>query len=432
MYGNDPMIKRYADHLKEILGEDEWVDRREKVARRFYQSLVGEMDDPSGKGKFFNERDMFGWYLFLAEAFNEHPQNYEVNFGSRVLPIFARLGADLDQLIKIEGYEERVKRMIGPERSQPNGAFFEFLVANAYVTNGYQVAFHPEKRGKSRTHDIDASKNNKHLAVECKRMEGGEYHEEERQRMRELWRPACHLAVLSGKSSLLDIEFKVELEAVPPDQLENITRNFLTSGMDNYLFDDEYSKGVIRLLDLSPIQKALKNASWLFPGPQYTEMLLGSYRRYDNHLIMQKVVHAPNPHFIDDIELAVAARWTSLSNQAIDRKARDVMSKVVDAHKQLPSDVSGVIHIGFEALGGKEVEARRYEKIKNSLQMFDSKGKPLEAVLCNVFSPEASPTETWAMDETCIYHTVALNKIPLSKLTLVVPDNIPITDGVHW
>ncbi len=432
MYGHDPMIKRYAEHLKAFMGHDEWVARRERVARFFYQSLVGEIVDTSGKGKFFNDRDQFAWYLFLAESFNDHPQNYEVIFGSRVVPIFARLGQDLDRLLSVDGYETRLRRLMSTEKSQPNGGFFEFLVANAYACEGYKVAFHPEQKGGARSHDIDVRKGDVRFAVECKRMEGGEYHEIERQRMRDLWQPACMVSTATGNSSYLDVHFKIALPSVPDDYLRDIALKFIHSSEDNLIFDDGIAWGIIRELDITPLQKAMENSYWLHPGPQFTEKLLGSYRRYDNHLAAQKVKFASNPHFIDEIDQAVVARWSSLSGEAIERKARDVFSKVVDAHKQLPSDVPGVVHVGFETLGGDEIEHRRYEKIRSSIGSFDMKGKPLKAVLCHAFSPEASPAETWAIDETCIYHSAGWDELPLSKLTLVVPNGIILKDGVHW
>jgi hypothetical protein len=47
-------------------------------------------------------------------------------------------------------------------------------------------------------------------------MEGGEYVEEERARMRELWRVPClGLAEIDQRSTYLDVRFKIELKDVP-------------------------------------------------------------------------------------------------------------------------------------------------------------------------------------------------------------------------
>lgn len=432
MYGHEPMVKRYVEHLKEFVGAEEWVRRRDAAALQFYRSLIGEAEDPAGKGRFFCGGDTFAWYLFLGEAFNDHPQNYEVVFGCRVIPIFSALGRNLENLRQISGYEDRLRRLVSAEKAQPNGGFFEFLVAAAYVRDGYRVSFRPELPGKARTHDIDVEKGGVRYAIECKRMEGGEYNEKERQRMRELWGSAALLLSTTGKSVLFEINFKTELANVPDIYMHSLAKRFCLQSADNLIFDDEIGNGNIRLLDIKPLQKALKKASWLHPGPQYNEKLLGSYRRYENLLSMQKLRYASNPHFVDDLDQAVVARWTSLSEQAIERKARDVHSKIVEAHKQLPSDTPGIIHVGFETLGGDEIEKRRYDKIKKSVTNFDALGKPLEVVFCHYFSPEASPSETWAFDETCHWHARRRGPLPLSALSLVIPEEMPLLEGVHW
>ena len=66
MYGEFPDLKRSVEYFKSIMKPDEWAARRLAIAKRFYQSLVGELDDPTEKGKFFDDRDVFGWYLFLG------------------------------------------------------------------------------------------------------------------------------------------------------------------------------------------------------------------------------------------------------------------------------------------------------------------------------------------------------------------------------
>jgi hypothetical protein len=92
MYGDFPDLKRGVEFFKTLMKPEEWVVRRALVAKQFYQSLIGEVDDPKGKGKYFDDHDLFGRYLFLCEAFTDHPWNYEVIFGCRVVPILAAIG----------------------------------------------------------------------------------------------------------------------------------------------------------------------------------------------------------------------------------------------------------------------------------------------------------------------------------------------------
>jgi hypothetical protein len=188
--------------------------------------------------------------------------------------------------------------------------------------------------------------------------------------MRELWVPPSLILARARRNSLLNVAFYVELRDVPEDYFFDKANSFATSRRASFSWKDEYSNGVISELDLRSLREALENSYWLCPGPQYNEMLTGRYERYDNLLLLHEVKHAINPHYIDEINLAVAARWKSLSEVSIEKRARDILGKLAEANDQLPSDTPGVIHIGFEALGDDVVEQRRYEKDSFDSQKF--------------------------------------------------------------
>jgi len=203
--------------------------------------------------------------------------------------------------------------------------------------------------------------------------------------------------------------------------------------MPSLLWDDDIASGVIGDLDLTPIQESLKTGYLLHPGPVFNKLLTGSYRRYDSMIEVTRVKHTTNPHFIDNLDLAVIARWSSLSEAAIDKKARDIQAKLVEANKQLPPDIPGVIHIGFEALSGDEVEQRRYEKIIDRVRHFDRAGSRLEFIYCHYFAPETSPEETWAIDETAQWIGVRETDHPLPSGMLLLPEKEGSSrPGVHW
>ena len=109
---------------------------------------------------------------------------------------------------------------------------------------------------------------------------------------------------------------------------------------------------------------------------------------------------AKNPRWIEDCTLAILIRWESEMPAAIDAKARDILRKLAEATEQLPEDKAGIIHIGFEAVDGDEVEKARYEKIIRSIFSFDPRSKRLEYVFCHYFVPESPPDQAWAFDET--------------------------------
>lgn len=400
MYGASPDSKKAVEYFKTFITADDWEARRAEVAKQFYRSLVGEAADPSGKGKYFDDRDLFGWYLFLAEAFTDHPWNYEIIYGCRIIPIFVAIGRSLDQLEKIDGFADRARRVITDAKAQPNGPLFEILVAAAYANAGGKVTFRPEKPGQQRSHDLDVELEGKSWAVECKRMEAGEYAEGERQRMRDLWRRPCLTMVREKRNILMNVNFKVELKEVPDDYLLQRAEKFLRRPLRAHFWDDRIADGSMESLDLEPIQTALQDNYLLHPSPRFTELLTGAYQRADSMLSMMEIKFTENPHFIKEMGSAVVCRWTSLSDDAVGKKARDIMKKLSEANDQLPSNVSGVVHVGFEALGADSIEQRRYEKIIETAKRFDRGESGLEIIYCHYFAPDPTPDEVWAIDET--------------------------------
>jgi hypothetical protein len=431
MYGDFPDLRKCVGWFKTLMTEAEWHARRDAVAKRFYKSLVGEVVDPKGVGRFFDDRDMFGWYLFLGEAFTDHPWNYEVIFGSRVVPVLAAIGRNLDLLLKVDGFIEKAAQLVANSRSQPNGPIFEMLVAAAYARAGGTVKFNRELPGQEKTNDLNVLLGKTNWAVECKRMEVGEYVEKERARMRLLWHPAALRLASNRRSALLNVDFKIEMSDVPDDYLSIRADQFLGTRRASFSWGDDVSTGIFTCLDLRPLQDALTTSYWLFPGPQYEEILTGTYRRYKSTLVLQMLKPAANPHFVDEVSFAAVARWGCSAEPAIDSRARDILSKLAEADSQLPANTPGVIHIGFECLGDDAVEQKRYEKIIRTARKFISK-KQLHYLYCHYFAPEASPTETWAFDETVQWLGIEPSGRPLERGMLVLPDSEGGRAGVHW
>jgi hypothetical protein len=431
MHGELPSLKQAVEYFKSLMKPEEWVARRAAIAKRFYQSLIGELDNPADEGRYFDEGDLFGWYLFLGESFTDHPWNYEVFFGSRVIPVLVTIGERLNHLKEIEGFQERAVRLVNQDKSQPNGLLFEMLVASAYAEAGAKVVLRPEAPGQSKSHDIDFELRGKRWAVECKRMEGGEYAEAERKRIRELWKAPCQLLVGQQSNVILQVNFRIELRDVPDTYLLDKVRRFSRRFVTFHMWSDRVAQGTIGSLDIAAIQQVLQHSYLLHPSPQFTKALTGAYHRSDSMLTMLRLKYASNPHFVDELDLGVVARWSSLSEEAVEKKARDIVKRLSEAAKQLPADRPGVVHIGFEALGADEIEKRRFEKIMETVGKFDRGTSNLEFIYCHYFAPDSTPEETWAIDETVQRFGVSPDDRPLDTGKLLPSDDRG-RPGVHW
>jgi hypothetical protein len=429
---DDPEVRAAVEWLKSFLRAGEWKARRAAAADHFYDAALQRL--PDRKGRFFKEADTFGWYLFLGEAFIDHIWNYEPVFGSRVVPLFQAIGRDLPRILEVEGIVGRVQRLIGAERAQPNGGLFELLVAAAYRRAGAKVRFVPERPGVARTHDMDVDLNGVSWAVECKRMEVGQYGEREREIIRERWGPLASVFAEQGENVLGEARFRTPLEAMPEDYLRQRAIRFISDPRRlPILWDDAFSAGFIRTLDLRPLREVLKTDIVLAGSSRLIQLLTGQYIRHAPYNSALRLKFADNPRYIEDCDCAVLFRWESGSEVAIDAKARDILKKVAEATDQLPSDRPGVVHIGFEAVEGDRVEQRRQAKILKTVSEFDAGEKPLQYVYTHYMVPESPPDEAWAYDETTQWIGVkAALPPPVAKMFTVLPRESAARSGPHW
>jgi hypothetical protein len=262
-------------------------------------------------------------------------------------------------------------------------------------------------------------------------MEGGEYHESERERMRELWKEPCFLLVRDRRDAIFDVNFKVELSEVPDKYLLQKVERFLRRYQTSFVWNDGIAEGSISNLDLEPIQQALQKSYLLHPSSKFNLLLTGSYERADSMLAVLRMKPTSNPHFIEGLDFGVVCRWKSLSDAAVEKKARDILKRLSEANEQLPTDIPGVAHIGFESLGADEIEQRRFEKIIETANKFDRGASQLEVIYCHYFAPDPAPDEVWAIDETVQWIGIASTGRPLENGDLL-PSDTGGRPGVHW
>lgn len=427
---DDPDLRRAVDWFKSFIPRHEWIQRREQAARRLYLSALGIN---AGDGRFFDVKDCFGWYLFLAEAQLDHIHNYDYVFGSRVIPIFQAIGRDLHLLQQVDGLAPRVQLMVDKKRNQPNGGIFELLVAASYQRAGARVAFVDELPGQAQTHDMDIVLDGRTWAVECKRMEVGEYSERERKEVTRLWSGCSEDIAGIQRNTLCNVSFHVELNTVPSDYLKTKVLEWLSSKKKELAWSDSTAVGHIAVLDLRPLQKVLSNNLVLGSSHRIMELLTGRYVRNANYRTLLRTIPGDNPRYVESCDLAVVLNWESLSESALNSKARDIRKKLSEAIPQLPDGRPSIIHVGFEAVEGDRVERLRHTKILTTARKFDPGDKLLEYVYCHYFVPESPPDESWAFDETTQWCAIRPTQPrPLDKGFLVLPSSANDRQGAHW
>ena len=429
---DEPVLRRALDWFKTKIPEQRWRKRRLAAAERLYRATLRDLA-PGDRGRLFDAADTMGWYLFTAEASLDHIQNYDFAWGSRVIPVFLAIGRDLDHLKAVAGIEDRLARLMNGEKGQPNGALFEMLVAIAYRKRGATVSFVPETPGRGRTYDLLVEMEGLTFAVECKRMEVGDYGEAERDIMRQRWGPLAVTFAEFGRSIFADLHFYVPLADIPEDYLRARAIAYRLGGERGETWDDAIGRGVIRPLDLTPLAEALKTTLVAASSTRLVELLTGDYVRNGAYSTILHTTSGENPRYVEGCDLAVVMRWATDAPAAIDAKARDIRRKLFEANDQLADDIPGVIHIGWEAVEGDSVEAARNAKILETAAQFDPRGKPLEFVYCHYLVPEVPPDESWAFDETTQWLPIRPHRLtPIADLFLITPPDAQTRHGGHW
>lgn len=97
---NDPEFARGVAWVMGFIDPADWKRR----AARIEQNLEAVFErrktehEAATHGAVLFADDQIAWYLYLADKALNDPYNYEPNQGARVIPIFKRLGTDLELL----------------------------------------------------------------------------------------------------------------------------------------------------------------------------------------------------------------------------------------------------------------------------------------------------------------------------------------------
>lgn len=271
----DADIKDAYYWFKEFISEKDW-ERRKNEIENYLTSIVRASEpfsEPINEGTLLViQKDQIGWYLYLVHTYLFEAHKYEYYQGARVLPIFKRIGMNLDLVKDIEGINKKIRDLFKKRTAEADAILFEILTALLWKRNGWIVKVIEE--GKSgKTPDFSVSKDNVEWQVECKRQKKSSDYTYRETKKRQV--------LISGLSKmllqynvLLDITFHVELVSLPDtylrDVLENIIPKTKTPGriVSNFEVDIDMT-----FVDISSIQEHLKTNYVKMSSPQHLELI---------------------------------------------------------------------------------------------------------------------------------------------------------------
>ncbi len=419
--------------LKSFVTPKDWA-KREAATLEFFLTARGRWAQGETT-PLFDLRDKMAWYVFQAETYAKGREYWEPNTTARVVPHLKKIGKELDVLKSVGGVDARVARAMTSGRADPDASIFELLVALAYKRNGWEaVEFVPEQPGIARTHDIDVRRNRSRWAVECKWMRKAAYLENQKPKVHEMARLLQVAALERNVSAIVEVDFRTEIDELPTDYLRTQFMRF--RGNTPHVWEDEYTRGMIRLVDWRLARQVFASDYVYAESSRYIELLTGVFDEESEYEVFSKWRPAKDkPFFADQIYQAVVVRWRTSSETAQSWKAKHFKSIVAKANGQFPGDRPAVVHVGVEASLSKADEFWRHFMNTFEMRWFDPKVSRLRWVYGNYLAPEQTthPNETWAITETTVPYRVGRHSTaePLPR-HMLLDEESKARDGVHW
>ena len=110
----DPEVQVALDWFLSFIDPREW-DLKKKRINEYLSRISSTNPLPipltAEIPKILYTEDSFAWYLYLADAYNNHIEDYEFYQGARVIPIFKIIGKHLSLIKSLRGITSIVKRM---------------------------------------------------------------------------------------------------------------------------------------------------------------------------------------------------------------------------------------------------------------------------------------------------------------------------------
>lgn len=439
-YDDEHVIKSW-DWFMSFVTKKNWQKRKANIENKITIQFrdTQPFSEPLSEGTLLAVKtDVIGWYLYLLDMLINEPHKYEYFQGSRIVPIFKRFGMDLDLLKNIGGVEKKIKDLISKRKSEADAFLFEILTALLWARNGYHVAFIDEKKA-GKTSDIIARKDGGTWNIECKRQsKTSDYTYEENKKRQKM---VSYISeTLLEKNILLDIEFHVELQNLSDTFLKNLLEEKLKRPVAGKIVSNSEVDIELSFVDMSTIKEHLEKNFVKDYSPMLHSLIGKKPTDYKGFTCGISAAYFRigegdvNNLYISDINKAFGVYCSCNAKEALWAKARDIKNQVHKALQQFNSENKAVIHVGMETFDGPQVERKRFDKIKSTIEKINTENTNLKWIFCSFFQAYSRPDEYWLFDETVSTISPYFSpKPPLKTPLMIVPEDGNTEDDLnHW
>lgn len=436
----DGALKVALDAFLSRLTPEQWRLRRAAVLDSLNSRLDG--DNLAEAQSIRVREDEMGWYLFLCEQAINDPFCTDESQSQRILPFFAGLGFRWQHAHSVIGIERKLDEMLLDYRKQPDGHFFELLVALSYAQAGFHVEFINEVRG-TKTADMRVSKGDEEYFVECKRMaRTADYSEKERNEFLRLWENGKDLLVENRQWIWFKGTFHVEPTTLPDNFLRDIWASALPIGLgERTLLDNEQAIIKARLIDRAGVHEHMRKFKVKANSASLTRLIGGDWAPEDAPTTMIQMVERSHVNgceapslgiYVENVGFACGFTRAFDSEISIEKKARDIRKLLSEAVAQVPADQPSIIHLAAETMEGKDVERRRNEKLAASMPGFNFNGAQVQLVRFHRLQAHQRADIAFELDETVDDLFAVTGRRPDVPRMVVAPQGTAMKRGAHW
>lgn len=360
--------------------------------------------------------DVVGSFLAQAKSLLDSRRTYDVALASRCIPWIKQLGVNANELLRVSGAAERARRMLADASTAPDGPMLELVIGGNYASDGLDVTFVPEAPGQAKTPDLHLFLPGvaEPLAIELKRLRQGQYELEERARHRLIFRRAAAIIDARSLSLHIDVTYTRELKDVPEGYLAERLSRFLASPLvlpGAYPWRDGFGGGEIKPANLPAVREDTRESSLYF-GTKMARLLSGGQVQDSGyHLAAGGEPDQRDPRYMDEVRYASVVTWQCTAAESIQKKARHVKSRLVEAEKQVRSAGIGIIHLAMDAEANCESSDLRRERNKQAILEFKSESQ-VAALYVHYLVPRISEAHSWLVDETVDNFGAGRGEIP--------------------
>mgnify|MGYP001606673534 FL=1 len=365
-------LKKGYEFLKNKIHPNDWDKRRNAII----EYLIERPTDYSSKNsKIRFKDDEIAWYIFLCEEFFRNPLCTNPSQMSRITPWVISLGRAVDSLEKLDNIHLKIIDLLKKYKDNPDGTFFELLVASSYLKKGFKVEFLETKGTK--TPDLRVYDEENEFFVECKKLQRRtDYAEKERDSYLSAWNSVKNKLLTDYPNYWFDIEFKNELVGNIQIDLKKKFSCLRQDQSNELFFEDEDVIIEGKKQNIFFINRYLNNNHVKMETFTFSKLLGGEYVKSNSdrtHILKMKPEYfkaASAPVlglFVGSLDCFCGATRKFTNEISQEKKAKAVGKQINEALDQLNGFKNKVVHVLYEAMEAEDVEQRRWKKVEENI-----------------------------------------------------------------